>query len=182
MLFCSVTQINFTYFCFYFLKDFDFCFVILSAFRFTLLLSIGLIMKNIIDLLGRIFLSVIFYFEAFDKIFFRDATCRSMSQFGITWNQDLLIDGSAACLILGATLILIGYRAALGAWLILLYWIPLTIMLNKFWLIPMSDHETRRNVSLHFMKNMAIVGGLLQIIANGVGSISVRKLLATTKV
>ena len=139
-------------------------------------------MKNFLDLLGRAFLSVIFYFEAFDKIFFRDATCKSMAQHGITWNQDLLIDGSAACLILGATLILIGYRAAMGAWLILFYWIPLTIMLNKFWLIPITDHETRRNVSLHFMKNMAIVGGLLQIIANGVGSISVRKLLATTKV
>ena len=139
-------------------------------------------MKSFIDLLGRIFLSVIFYFEAFDKIFFMTATRQSMSQYGIFWKQDLLIEGSAACLILGATLILIGYRAALGAWLILLYWIPLTILLNKFWLIPLTDHETRRSVSLHFMKNLAIMGGLLQIIANGVGSISVRKLLATTKV
>jgi putative oxidoreductase len=139
-------------------------------------------MKDILDLLGRILISIIFYFEAYDKIFFITSTKKSMTEYGITWNQDMLLNGSAFCLILGATLILLGYRSAFGAWLILFYWIPLTIILNKFWEIPLADHETRRSVSLHFMKNIAIVGGLLIVIVNGSGKYSVKRLLATTRV
>ena len=85
-------------------------------------------------------------------------------------------------MILGATLILIGYRSGLGAFLILLYWIPLTFILDKFWEIPLTDHETRRSVALHFMKNIAIAGGLLLLLVNGSARFSVKRLLSTTRV
>ncbi len=139
-------------------------------------------MKDYMDLLGRALISVIFYFEAYDKIFYMTPTKASMTALGITWNQNLLIYGSGFCLILGATLILLGYRSGFGAFLILLYWIPLTIILDKFWEIPLSDHETRRSVALHFMKNIAITGGLLLLFVNGSGRFSVKRLLATTRV
>jgi putative oxidoreductase len=94
----------------------------------------------------------------------------------------MLIYISGFCLILGATLILLGYRSGFGATLILFYWIPLTFILDRFWEVPLADHETRRSVSLHFMKNIAIVGGLLMIYAHGSGRFSVKRLLATTRV
>ena len=134
-------------------------------------------MKDTVDLLGRILISIIFYFEAYDKIFYLTPTKATMTQYGIMWHQDLLIQLSAFCLILGATLILLGYRSGFGVVLILLYWIPLTFILDKFWEIPLSDHETRRSVALHFMKNIAIVGGLLIIWVNGSGRFSVKRLL-----
>ncbi len=139
-------------------------------------------MKDLLDLLGRLLLSVIFYFEAYDKIFFMTATRKTMSDYGIFWHQDLLIYGSCFCLILGATLISIGYRSGFGALLILFYWIPLTFILDKFWEIPLHDHETRRSVSLHFMKNIAIIGGLLMVYVHGTGRYSIRRLFATTRV
>lgn len=139
-------------------------------------------MKDVADLIGRILISIIFYFEAYDKIFYMTPTKATMAEYGITWNQDLLIQLSGFCLILGATLILLGYRSSFGVMLILFYWIPLTFILDKFWEIPVSDHETRRSVSLHFMKNIAIVGGLLIIWANGSGRYSMKRLLATTRV
>ena len=138
-------------------------------------------MKDIYDLIGRILISIIFYFEAYDKIFYMTPTKASMTEYGILWHQNLLIYGSGFCLILGATLIALGYRSGLGAVLILLYWIPLTFILDKFWEIPMTNHEMRRNVSLHFMKNIAIVGGLLLLFVNGSGRYSVKRLLATTR-
>ena len=138
-------------------------------------------MKDIYDLIGRILISIIFYFEAYDKIFYMTPTKASMTEYGILWQQNLLIYGSGFCLILGATLIALGYRSGLGAVLIMLYWIPLTFILDKFWEIPMVDHEMRRNVSLHFMKNIAIVGGLLLLLVNGSGRYSVKRLLATTR-
>jgi putative oxidoreductase len=139
-------------------------------------------MKDITDLIGRIMMAIIFYFEAYDKIFYMTPTKATMTAYGITWNQDFLIQISGFCLILGATLILLGYRVGLGSFLILAYWIPLTFILDKFWEIPLSDHETRRSVSLHFMKNIAIAGGLLILLANGSGKYSIRRLFATTKV
>ena len=139
-------------------------------------------MKDIADLFGRFLISVIFYFEAYDKIFFMTATRKTMSDYGIFWHQDLLIQGSCFCLGLGATLILLGYRSSFGALLILFYWIPLTFILNKFWEIPLENHELRRDVSLHFMKNIAIVGGLLSVYVHGTGRYSLRRLFATTRV
>ena len=139
-------------------------------------------MKDIADLIGRFLISVIFYFEAYDKIFFMTATRKTMSDYGIFWHQDLLIQGSCFCLVLGATLILLGYRSSFGALLILFYWIPLTFILDKFWEIPLESHELRRNMSLHFMKNIAIVGGLLSVYVHGTGRYSLRRLFATTRV
>ena len=139
-------------------------------------------MKDYMDLIGRFLMSIIFYFEAYDKIFYMTPTKATMMEWGITWNQNLLIYGSGFCLILGATLILIGYRSGLGAFLILLYWIPLTFILDRFWEIPISDHETRRSVALHFMKNIAIAGGLLLLLVNGSARFSVKRLLSTTRV
>jgi putative oxidoreductase len=138
-------------------------------------------MKDIMDLLGRALMSVIFYFEAYDKLFFMTATRESMNLMGFTNNQNTLIYLAAFCLSFGATLILLGYRAGFGAFLILCYWIPLTFMLNKFWEFPYNDPD-RRNIALHFMKNIAMIGGLLMMFANGVGKYSVRRLLATTNV
>ena len=139
-------------------------------------------MKDYMDLIGRILMSIIFYFEAYDKIFYMTPTKATMTEWGITWNQNLLIYGSGFCLILGATLILIGYRSGLGAFLILLYWLPLTFILDKFWEIPLTDHETRRSVALHFMKNIAIAGGLLLLLVNGSARFRVKRLLSTTRV
>jgi putative oxidoreductase len=138
-------------------------------------------MKDIMDLFGRALMSVIFFFEAYDKIFFMTATRHSMSEIGIMWNQNWLIYGTGFCLILGASLILFGYRVGLGVFLILLYWIPLTFMLNQFWDYPYA-HEARRGVALHFMKNIAIVGGLFTLYVNGSGRYSIKRLLATTRV
>ncbi len=137
-------------------------------------------MKDLLDLFARICISIIFFFEAYDKLWFQTATKASMTLHGLSTNQDLLMWGGCLSLILGAFLILIGYRTNFGAILILAYWIPLTIMLNQFWML--EDHDLRRNISLHFMKNIAIVGALLMLLVNGSGKYSVKRLLATTRV
>lgn len=137
-------------------------------------------MKDILDLLGRICISIIFFFEAYDKLWFQTTTKMTMTEYNITWHQNLLMWGGCLSLIFGAILILLGYRSGFGAILILAYWIPLTIILDKFWIY--EDHETRRNVSLHFMKNIAIIGGLLMVLVNGSGRYSIKRLLSTTRV
>ena len=152
--------------------------------------------KNIVDLLGRTFLAFIFLYEAYDSIFFFKETQLKMGFYGLTWNQDMLLYGAIFLLVLGGLMVLFGYRASLGAFLLLLYWVPVTFIVHDFWNVPFdctvniscpqiqveSQEIYRRMQGVLFMKNLAIIGGLLMIWVNGSGRFSIRRLFATTKV
>ncbi len=136
-------------------------------------------MKDILDLVGRIFLSFIFIYEAVDSIWYFKNTKETMSEYGIHFQQDLLLIGAIFLLILGGVLLLIGYRSAFGVALLLVYWIPVTFIVYSFW---NDDEPVRRINAIMFMKNIAIIGGLLLVYVNGSGKYSIRTLLANTKV
>lgn len=136
-------------------------------------------MKNFLDLMGRVFISVIFLFDAYDSVRYFKETKVQMTEHGLIWQQDLLLGAAIFTLLLGGTLILIGYRTTFGALLLLLYWVPVTLLVHDFWNKP---HGELRLDSILFMKNLAITGGLLIILVNGSGRYSVRRLLATTRV
>ncbi len=136
-------------------------------------------MKDITDLIGRVFLSFIFLFEAYDSLVYFKATKAQMINYGITWQTDLILYAGIFTLILGGILLLIGYRSGFGATLLLLYWIPVTFVLYSWWNDPI---EFRRDASIQFMKNLSIAGGLLIVVVNGSGKYSVKRLFATTKV
>lgn len=131
-------------------------------------------MKHIVDLLARIFLSAIFLFEVYDSIIFYGKTKNTMTAYGITWNQDFLLITVITLLILGALLVLIGYYANLGAILLLCYLIPVTLIVYSFWDDP---KEVQRIQSIMFMKNIAIIGGLLMLMLHGAGKYSVKRLI-----
>ena len=136
-------------------------------------------MKDIVDLIGRILLSTIFLYEAIDSIWYFRKTKMIMTSYGITFQQDLLLMGSIFVLLLGGTLLLLGYRSSFGVVLILMYWIPVTFIVHSFW---NDSPPVRRMESILFMKNLAIVGGLLSVFVNGSGKYSMKTLMANTRV
>ena len=135
-------------------------------------------MKDILDLIGRIFISIIFLFEAYDTIAFFDLTKEKMTSYGLIWQQDFLLILSIILLILGGLFLMIGYRASFASICLLLYFVPLTFVIHSFWNDP---KEIQRIQSVLFMKNIAIIGGLLMVLVNGSGRYSLRRLLATTR-
>lgn len=136
-------------------------------------------MKDWFDLLGRIILSMIFWFEAYDYIAFAKANKAVMSAHGLTWNQDLLLYGAIFLLILGGLMLLTGYRMRTGAVLLMIYWVPMTFVVHSFWNDP---EEQRRLQSILFTKNLAITGGLLIAATHTSGRFAIKKLFATTRV
>jgi len=136
-------------------------------------------MRDITDLIGRIFLSAIFIFEAVDSTIYFDKTQQTMSQYGLTWKQDLLLYGAIFFLIMGGLMVLLGYRTKLGTWMLLSYWVPVTFLVHAFWNYPKSE---MRMQSILFMKDIAIIGGLLMLAGKGSGRYSIKRLLATTRV
>ncbi len=136
-------------------------------------------MKNIVDLLGRAMLSFIFLYEAYDSVFYFQETKEKMAAYGLAWNQDMLLVGAILVLLLGGILLLIGYRVGFGITILLIYWVPVTFIVHSFWNDP---EPAQRLQSILFMKNIAIIGGMLMVWANGVGKYSVKRLFATTHV
>lgn len=137
-------------------------------------------MKDILELLARACLATIFIFEARDSILNFGRTRRQMEAYGFSWNTDTLLYGACIFLILGSLLLLLGYRPKLGAWMLLCYLVPITFVAHDWWTI--SESPDRRTMSIVFMKDLAIIGGLLMVAVNGSGRFSMRRLLATTKV
>jgi len=136
-------------------------------------------MKDIIDLLGRIFLSAMFLYEAYDSIYYFGRTKSTMTDYGITWNQDMLLSGAIFLLVVGGIMLLIGYRVTIASILLLIYYVPITFIIHSWWNEPV---ELQREGAIDFMQNMAIVGGLLLLIGRGSGRYSIKRLFATTKV
>lgn len=137
-------------------------------------------MRDITDLIGRIFLSAIFIFEAIDSMLFFGKTKDAMTEHGLTWNQDMLLYAAIFLLTMGGLMVLLGYRSTLGAMMLLMYWVPVTLIVHDFW-----NAETNlelRNQSILFMKNFAIIGGLLMLVGKGSGRYSLKRIFATTRV
>ena len=126
-------------------------------------------MKDITDLIGRILISFIFLYEAYDSIFYFKETKETMTAYGLDWNQNLLLYGSIFLLVVGGLLVLFGYRSSLGAFMLMIYWIPLTFIVHSYWNDPPDE---QRMQAILFMKNLAILGGLLIVIVNGSGKYS----------
>jgi putative oxidoreductase len=77
---------------------------------------------------------------------------------------------AAALEILGAMAMIAGFRVRIVAWVWILYLIPTTLLFHNFW--AMKGMEQQDNM-VHFLLNLALMGGLLYVIEFGAGSYSV---------
>ena len=133
-----------------------------------------LYMKDFADLFARIFIAFIFLFEAVDSILYFSETKETLTAYGLTWRQDLLLGTVIFVLVLGAISVAIGYYSKFGAFLLLLYWIPFTFIVYSFW----NDSESiKRLHGLYFMRNMGVASALLLLLANGAGKYSIKRLI-----
>jgi putative oxidoreductase len=70
----------------------------------------------------------------------------------------------------GGLSLLLGYKAKIGAWLIVLFLLPVTLMMHKFWAV--SDPMMAQMQMAMFMKNLSILGGALLVTYFGAGPFS----------
>ncbi len=82
----------------------------------------------------------------------------------------ILVPVSGLLAILGALSIIVGYRAKLGAWLLVLFLVPVTFMMHAFWAV--TDPMQQQVQMSMFLKNLALLGGALLIAYHGAGPIS----------
>jgi putative oxidoreductase len=63
-------------------------------------------------------------------------------------------------------MVLLGLEARIGAIILALYLIPVTFFFHHFWFL-MGDDKAMQTI--HFLKNLAIFGGLLMVVVYGSG-------------
>jgi putative oxidoreductase len=119
-------------------------------------------------LIGRILLSLIFILSGFGKIGYWSATAAMMASKGIPLVSITLL--LTVLLELGGGLaLLFGYQARLAAALLALWLVPVTLTFHNFWAFQGPEHQAQL---VNFLKNLAIIGGLLGLASDGAGAIS----------
>ena len=118
-------------------------------------------------LLGRFFYALIFLMAA-PSHFSKQTIAYAATQGAPLASVAVPLSGIIA--LAGGLSILLGYRAKIGAWLIVLFLVPVTLMMHKFWTV--HDPVMAQTQMVMFMKNLAILGGALLISQFGAGPLS----------
>jgi len=82
-----------------------------------------------------------------------------------------LVPLSGVLAFLGAVSIIIGFKARIGAWLIVIFLIPVSFFMHDFWNV--ADPMTKGMQMALFTKNIAMLGGALIIAYFGSGPLSI---------
>jgi putative oxidoreductase len=117
-----------------------------------------------IVLLGR-FLFVLIFLMSGPRHFMSETIAYATSQ-GVPM-ASIAVPFSGLLAIVGGLSILLGYRAKIGAWLIVLFLAGITPMIHNFWAV--ADPMVRQTQMIMFMKNLSMLGGALFITQMGSG-------------
>ncbi len=123
-----------------------------------------------IVVLGRVLFSLIFLMTALSH--FSSQTVAFAASQGVPL-ASIAVPLSGIIAVLGGLSILLGYRAKLGAWLIVLFLVGVTPMMHRFWTV--TDPMMHMMQMVMFMKNVSMLGGALLISQCGTGPWSLDK-------
>ena len=112
---------------------------------------------HIIEVFGRVFISLLFLIEAVRKFFDPDMSMIYMSDHGV---PEILFYPSIAFEIIVPLLLIVGYKTRIVASLLALFVLTVTLIFHTHNIL-----EDGMQLVI-FLKNISIIGGLLILIAN----------------
>jgi putative oxidoreductase len=123
--------------------------------------------NKLLPLIARILLSLVFINSGIKKITSFESVSAKMYDSGITFQTDLFLAGAIFLLLVGSLLLITGYKSKVGAFMIVLFLVPTTIVFH--W-----DFADPKQVG-QLLKNAGLLGGLLMVLSYGTGDISFGK-------
>jgi len=116
-----------------------------------------------IPTIGRAFIAAIFLFSGIGKLMAPGAALAYMGSLGLPL-PELGLVAAVALELAGSLLLIVGYRTRLVALLLAVYALVTALIFHH----ALAD----QNQMFHFLKNLAMAGGLLQVVAFGAGAFS----------
>ena len=123
-------------------------------------------------LAGRQLFSIIFIIASAGH--FSPQTIEAAARHGVPL-PGLLVPASGIIALTGGLSVLLGFQTRLGAWLLVIFLIPVTVMMHNFWSAP--DPMNVQLEKAMFLKNVTMLGGALFISYFGAGPLSVDALV-----
>ena len=126
---------------------------------------------GVLALLGRVMIAAIFLLSAVGKkIPDFSETAAYMASEGVPIPK-IMLGGAIVFLIAGSLSIGVGFKARIGATLLLVFLLLATYFFHDFW--TQADPMLKQEQTIHFMKNASMMGAMLIIIAHGPGLMSI---------
>lgn len=120
-------------------------------------------------LVARTLLAALFLIPGLRKLMATAATAGYFAKLGMPMPEVMV--WVAIVIEVGCALLLIlGWHARRAAWLLILFVAIATAMAHRFWEFDAAQYNNQLN---HFLKNLAIIGGLLYVAMLGAGGVSV---------
>ncbi len=117
--------------------------------------------------IGRALYALIFIVSVFGH--FSSATIQHAAAHGVPF-ATVLVPAAGLVALVGGVSVLLGYRARFGAFLLLLFLVPVTLVMHRFWGIDDPQlAELQRNM---FLKNVSMIGAALLLMYSGPGPVS----------
>jgi putative oxidoreductase len=117
--------------------------------------------------IGRVLFALIFITSVFSH--FSSAAIDSAAAHGVPL-ATLVVPASGLLAFVGGLSVLLGYRARFGAFLLLLFLVPVTLVMHDFWNV--TDPHLAMMQKANFMKNVSLVGACLLLMYYGSGPAS----------
>jgi putative oxidoreductase len=119
-------------------------------------------------LAGRVLYSLIFLQSLFNH--FSASSIGYAASMGVPM-ASILVPAAGIIAFAGGLSILLGFKAKWGAWLIVIFLIPVTLFMHNFWTV--TDPMMRQVQQAMFMKNLSMLGGAFLIAYFGSGPLSI---------
>ena len=127
-------------------------------------------------LLGRILLGALFLVAGIRKIMFFAGSVGYFTKLGFPAPEVMTVI-SILIEVGGGALLVLGWQARRISWLMILFVAIATAMAHRFWEVDSAQYGNQLN---HFLKNAAIIGGLLYVAVLGAGRLSLGGRSATS--
>ncbi len=133
--------------------------------------------QDIGTVLGRIMIATIFLMSAVgNKIPNFNKVAGYMASENVPMPQ-VMLDGAIVFLIAGSLSIIVGFKARIGAALLLVFLVLATYFFHDFW--TFENAQAKQDQMIQFMKNLALMGTMVFLMTNGSGRMSLDNRLFT---
>lgn len=122
----------------------------------------------ILTLFGRICLTAIYLLSGFGKVMDPSGTQGYMASKGMPMIPFLFVVAIIFELV-GGLSVLLGIKARWGATMLIVFTLTAGIIFHNFWAVPEAEMQGQM---IHFLKNLAMIGGLMFVAGFGPGPLS----------
>ena len=112
-------------------------------------------------LLGRLIFGGFFLFNGLNHFLSYSMMTQYAAAKGVPF-AGVLVPIAGALLVFGGASIVLGWRPDLGVGAVVLFLLPVTVLMHNFWAEAGAE---RMNDTINFLKNFALVGATLMLVA-----------------